>query len=737
MTKHLNSMLLRKIIVVLFCSTALLACSTPPERQPPQSAEQMANSELQALPPAGTPPPINLPVAQQPPTQSLPMAQQPPTPSEPLTEVNQLGQVPVVTTITEQSPLISDLNLSDDAPIQLDLDQVPLRQLVEIIADALDVTMVIDPTIAEKVTIRTSEDKPLTKKDLWPLLQLLLSDAGVTMDRRGGVYQLKKEAEKLPSTVGMTPETLTSSTSSEVMQITPLRYIAADNAKTVIEPLIQPKGHVVTLPTLNIIGIVTSPERLKRVNQLLRVVDADPFIHRGMRLFRLVNSKAEEVQADLEKILKALSGNSTPTYQVIGLERINAVLVIAPPNSGFNEVAMWVDILDEKVEENREQVFIYKVRNLEASKLESTLSSIFKIDDKKAAEEKKKRQRNETQQKDGKKPSAIKPPGSKMTVSAELDITLVADESTNSLLIRATPQDYQQLLETIYALDQVPKEVMVNVVLAEVTLTKDTQFGIDWQGVFRPRANGNSTVGGNVQVPSGNFPAGVSPNQDTGVTSVGNLAGLSINYLSGSLNALLNFVASTNDISILARPSILVRNNEEASINVGTNEPFLSGINTSTVNNQLLSNDVQYRDTGVIVNVTPRINDDGIINMEIEQELTQLGTPRTSQQLQSFDTRKIKTSVVVRDNSAIVIGGLIQTRNKNNKQGIPGLQDLPIVGSILFSSTDTQTVRTELVLIIVPQIVDPEADHRPMVQKFKRQMHMVSQLLNEPYLLEE
>lgn len=720
-------MLVRKITIVLFCSTALLACSTPPEREPPQSAQQLANSELQALPPAETPPPVNVPVVQM----------QPPTPSEPLTEVNQLGQVPLVTTITEESPLISDLKLSDNDPIQLDFDQVPLRQLIEIIADALNVTIVIDPTIADKVTIRTPEDKPLTKKDLWPLLQLLLSDAGVTMDRRGGVYKLKKEVEKLPSTVGMTPETLTSSTSADVMQITPLRYIAAENAKTVIEPLIQPKGHVVTLPTLNIIGIVTSPDRLKRVNQLLRVVDADPFIHRGMRLFRLVNSKAEEVQADLEKILKALSGNSTPTYQVIGLERINAILVIAPPNGGFNEVAMWVEILDEKVEENREQVFIYKVRNLEASKLESTLSSIFKIDDKKAAEEKKNRQRNETdsKKKEGEKPVA---PGSKIPVSAELDVTMVADESTNSLLIRATPHDYRQLLETIYALDQVPKEVMVNVVIAEVTLTKDTQFGIDWQGVFRNRDNGNnSTVGGNVQVPSGNFPAGVSPNQDTGVTSVGNLAGLSINYLSGSLNALLNFVASTNDISILARPSILVRNNEEASINVGTNEPFLSGINTSTVNNQLLSNDVQYRDTGVIVKVTPRINDDGIINMEIEQELTQLGTPRTSQQLQSFDTRKIQTSVVVRDNSAIVIGGLIQTRNKNNKQGIPGLQDLPIVGSILFSSTDTQNVRTELVLIIVPQIVNPEADHRPLVQNFKRRMLLVSKLLNELAILEE
>jgi general secretion pathway protein D len=710
-------MLLKKITVVLVCSGALLACSTPPKRQPYQSAQQLAISELQTRPIAVNQRPANLPVAELPRTQS-----------EPLREVNQIGQVPTVTTITDNTLDSSELDLSEGDPIKFEFEQVPLQQIIQIIADALKITVVIDPTIADKITIRTPEDKPLTKKDLWPLLQLLLSDTGVTMEKRGGVYHLKKAAPKLPSTVGMTPETLTSSTASEVMQITPLRYLTAENAKTVIEPLIQPKGRVVTLPTLNVIGIITTPHRLARVNKLLRIVDVDPFLHRGMRLFRLIHSKAPEVQAELDKILKAISGGSQPTYQVIALERINAVLVIAPPNSGFNEVAVWVDILDERTEESGEQVFIYKVKNLEATKLATTLSSVFKIEDKKAAEEKEKLKKRREQQK-GKKPPSPTTSGT-APVSAELKVTIVADESTNSLLIRATPRDYQQLLETIYALDQVPKEVMVNVVIAEVTLTKETQFGIDWQAIFRT----NSSFGSNLQVPTGNFPAGVNPNQDTGITSVGNLSGLSINYLSGSLNALLNFVASTNDISILARPSLLVRNNEEASINVGTNEPFLSGVNTSTVNNQLLSNDVQYRDTGVIVKVTPRINDDGIINMKIEQELTLLGAPRTTQQLQSFDTRRIATSVVVRDNSAIVIGGLIQNRKKDNQQGIPGLQDLPIVGNILFSSTDTQDVRTELVLIIIPQIVNPEIDNRPLVQNFKRRMQMVSQMLNEQYV---
>ncbi len=702
-------MLQKKIYVVLLCCSVVAACGTPPKRNSPINAEELA--QLQPV------------VNQRQPEQSanLPIVEQPQ--AQPLKEVNQLGQVPLVPTLAEQT-----LNLSGNETVELNSEQASLRSIIEEIAVLLELNVVIDPSISDQITLRFSEENPIRKKDLWPLLQLLLSDAGVTMTKRGNVYHFKKTgASKLPGAIGITPETLTNSTSPEVLQITPLRYLTAEAAQTLINPLIQPKGHIITLPSLNVIGIVTTPQHLKRINNLLRIVDADPFLHRGMRLFRLFNSKATEVQAELEKILKALYGKTPPTYEVVGLERINAILVIAPPNSGFNEVALWVDILDERSEESGEQVFIYKVKNLEASKLASTLSNVFKID-KKAADNKNRQQRNQSQQSSG-------PPGARgatsrtgtTQVSAELNVTLVADESTNSLLIRATPRDYRQLLETIYLLDQVPKEVMINVVLAEVKLTKATQFGIDWHALF---IKNHGTIGSNVQVPTGNYPV-----EGGEASALSGFSGLTINYLSGGVDAVLNLVASNNELSLLSRPSLLVRNNEEASINIGSNEPFLSGVNSSTVNNQILSNDVQYKDTGITVKVSPRINDDGIINMKIYQELSQLGEPRTAQNLQSFIQRKIETSVVVRDGSAIIIGGLIQTIERDNQQGIPVLKDIPIIGSLLFSSIDQNLERTELVLIIVPQIVNPEADNSPLVQHFKQRLQMVSKLLNKQHVL--
>ncbi len=701
----------KKIVVVMLSSSILFACTTrpqQPQQKPTVSAKELAISEVETIPTIVTQTPVAQPI----------IAELPTSQPESLLRINQQGQLPIVTTITERNINLPEIDLADDDPINLDFEQVALRQVIQIIGDALGIGVIIDPKITEKVTVRTAKDKPLTKKDLWPLLQMLLRDAQIAMEKKGNVFYLKKtKPENLPDTVGMIPETLTSTSFEEVMQVTPLRYITADAVKAVIDPLLKPKGRIIALPGLNFIGIVTTPARLKRINKLIRVIDADPFLHRGMRLFRLYNSKASEVQAELDKILKAMSGNSKSTYQVISLERVNALLVIAPPRSGFTKVASWVQILDERTPDITQQLFVYKVKNLEAKKLQTTLSNAFKITDKKAAEEKRQRELRQQQNQRGITNPPLAAPGyGLLPVSADLDITIVADEATNSLLIRATAKEYRQLLETIAVLDRIPKEVLINVVIAEVSLSKVNKFGIDWSYMFG-QARGETAQRSSISTKFG----------------TGSSSGLVLNHFAGSITALLNIISTHNTTRILSRPSLLVRNNEEASINVGANEPYLGDLSTATVGVPAVQS-VQYKDVGITVKVTPRINDDGIINMKIFQELSQLGDLRTEQQLQSFIQRKIETHVVVRDRSAIIIGGLIETINKNNKQSIPGLRDIPVIGDKVFSTTDLDDKRTELVLIIVPQIVDPAADNSPMIQNFKRQMKKVAELLNNEYV---
>ncbi|MCV6638472.1 MAG: hypothetical protein OIF49_12150, partial [Thiotrichaceae bacterium] len=218
-------------------------------------------------------------------------------------------------------------------------------------------------------------------------------------------------------------------------------------------------------------------------------------------------------------------------------------------------------------------------------------------------------------------------------------------------------------------------------------------------------------------------------NSDADIT---NGTGLVLNYFSGDVTALLNLVDSDNSVSLLSRPSILVRNNEEASINVGTNEPVITRTNTSnsSINTVgVTSNEVQYRDTGIILKVTPRINDDGIINMEVFQEVSQIDTTRSDAQYPAFTQRKIETHVVVRDGTAIVIGGLIQTDGEYGNSGLPFLRKTKL--SPLFSATSEENTRTELVLIIVPQIVNPELNNDPLLAQFESRMTLVNAVFEE------
>ncbi|MEK7989806.1 MAG: secretin N-terminal domain-containing protein [Thiotrichaceae bacterium] len=708
----------KSLTSLLLLSGLLVSCATPPEKPAPQSALDVANSHLQQEMPS---------IASAVPSDS-PITALPKNNAEPLREINQIGSLPTITTSTETAP---KFDLKTGQPLKFNFEQVPLRDVVQILADTMGISIVVDTAIgAEKITMRTADGKDLRKQDLWPLLQLLLSETGITMEKRGGVYYLKKigASSGLPGTIGL--KLGGRGDSSQVLQITPLRYITAESASAAITPMIQPQGRILNLANLNIIGIITTPTILDRVNRLIKIIDADPFVHRGIRLFRLQNSKASEVKAELDQILQSVMG-SAPAYQVIALERINSILIVAPPKGGFREIEMWLNILDEQSDESIEQIFIYRVKNLEAKELAATLTDVFKQDDKKDEEVKKKDELDSTLpngqlplQVSDNKAALDKERGNKSTnnsiaVSAELTVNIVADEKTNSLLIRATPRDYQQLLETIRMLDRVPKEVMVNVVIAQVTLTETTKFGIDWTalinqfGIDSNGASAQSNVGTNF-----------------GTTSTG---GLILNYFSGDITALLNLVDSDGSVSLLSRPSILVRNNEEASINVGTNEPVITRTNTSTSSNittGYTSNEVQYRDTGIILKVTPRINDDGIINMKVSQEVSQIDTSRgDNQQYPAFSQRKIETNVVIRDATAIVIGGLIQDNGNYSNSGLPILRKTKL--RALFSSTSDESTRTELVLIIVPQIVNPELNNDPILKQFQSQMNLVDSLFLE------
>ena len=211
--------------------------------------------------------------------------------------------------------------------------------------------------------MRTAPNATLTKKDLWPLLQMILNEAGVVLERRGDIYYAKQTSQLLPPSIG--PASILRTTdASRIMQITPLKHISIDAAMAVLKPVAGAEGSILPIETLNTLLIVDSPEKIKRFNALLSLIDSDPFKNRGIQLYKIKKAEAKVIAQELKEILALIEGNK-PVYQVMGLERINALLVVAPPGRGFKEVSRWVDILDSGADDALiEQVFIYRCKSL-------------------------------------------------------------------------------------------------------------------------------------------------------------------------------------------------------------------------------------------------------------------------------------------------------------------------------------------------------------------------------------
>ncbi len=661
------------------------------------------------------------------------------------------GSLPIIKSRQQITPGIakievSNIDSSERDIVQLDYEQVELRQVLEEIADTLGMTLVIDPSVNSKITMRTAPENPLKYKDLWPLLNMLLNEAGISLEKKAGVFYAKKSPLALPDNMGYA-SMLTNNTGGNVMQITPLRNISIQSALAVLTPLIGTDSRISQIEQLNTLAIISSSEQLNKINGLLSLIDVDPFRSRGIRIYKMKEASAQKVSTELNDILKLIEG-AQPAYQVLGLERISSLIVVAPPGRGFKSVDRWVEILDEGESiALQEQIFSYRCKSINCDSLSSTLNSILNN----TSENKPTKIQQEeelspnifrTVPKDslsikaagkgrlGKQPepkkALNKTPGIEGGASANILATIVSDSDSNSLLIRTTAKDYRQLLETIKILDRVPLQVLINVVIAQVTLSDNQSLGIDWS-----YASSNGVIGTNF---------GVAQE----VSSEGTPLGLIVNRFGGDWRVTLNAVAQDSNVHILSRPSLLISNNQQGAISVGKEVPVQTSettnldTDTGTAVNQV-TQQIAYRKTGIEMTITPHINDDGIINMEVNQSLSSIEGATNSSDAgfkPTFGNQEITTTVIAQDNQTIILGGLIETVSVEGETGVPIAKDVPIIGSFFKTQTE-QTERRELVLIITPKIIGRETDieqfNAEFNKRFKSVSHYLSNQLGDSY----
>ena len=637
-----------------------------------------------------------------------------------ISEVNRDGE-PLSFFPYENSALVLNESVVSEDVVEFNYEQADLRIVLEQLAEVLSISLVIDPSIDDKVSVRTSPSQPLTQADIWPLIGLLTRDAGVVVEQVGNFYNVRKAPNSLPRSI-ISPEDLGDSSSSEVMQITPLTFVSIESAIGVIEPLLDSGGSIRRLLSPNMLAISGSEELLTRVNALLSIIDSDPFLNQGLFLRRLDNASAVEVATELNEILQLVEGGS-PTYQVKGIERINAILVTAPASRGFQEINRWVQILDAASQEQVEQLFYYPVKNLSAVELGETLSDIFEAENGRDSlsspeglGERAFIDRSSDQDQEGIATSRRGTTGvENAAAAANLKVSIVADEATNSLLIKSTVRDYRQLLTTINQLDAVPLQVMINAVIAQITLTDSNRFGVDWT-----RVASNSAV----QPISTETSTGYVP------SSLGGLM-FSKSFIDGAaqVDATLQAISVNNEVELLARPSLTVINNQEGEIQIGSQVPVQQGQSLGTAG--VSTTNIQYRDTGIVLSITPQINSDGIVNLAIRQELSSVESGAEGVNNNPiFNNQEINTTVVVRDGENVVLGGLIQTDVESLNTGVPVLNRVPLVGN-LFSYRQQATQRRELFIVLRPEIVNLNSQSSGRYSDILQRFELASRLLEE------
>ncbi|MDI1276671.1 type II secretion system secretin GspD [Methylobacter sp.] len=601
----------------------------------------------------------------------------------------------------------------------LNFDEADLGEVAKVIlSDILGQNYVLSPKVAGKVTLQTTD--PLSKEELIPTLEMLLRMNNAVLIKDARIYHIEPASEALYSSSFAAPNT--GGRTGFQVRVIPIKNVAVQAIVDVIKPLVQEKTILNVDSTRNILIASGTPNELGRVMDMVSVFDVDVLKGQSFGLFPLAHVEPETIIKELEEIFRkeGKEGESN-FFRFIPVERLNAVMAITHQAGYLKDIENWIFRLDRANTASGGGVNVYRVQNVDAEELAATLNEIFTGAAKKeksakvAPGEKAAELTNKAPEKQN-VPKTSTPTG-EAEVANVGEVRIISDVANNSVIVVATPQEYEVILPVIKQLDLLPLQVLIDATIVSVKLTDSLKYGIQWfldhGGSSISSGNGAATLGSIATASAAAFTSG-------GLTAI---------YNSGVVNALLSAQANKGNVNIISSPSLMVLNNQEAKINVGDQVPIQTGTLGSVVGSggttgatTAIQSSIQYKDTGVTLEVTPRVNANGMVIMEIKQTVSSAVKTETGVNTSpTIQKKEIESSVAVQDSETIVLGGLIDNNNSNAIGGIPWLNELPWIGP-LFGNTDRENIKNELVVLITPRVVKSKQDSRLISDEFKRKL---------------
>jgi len=587
--------------------------------------------------------------------------------------------------------------------VTIDFENVDINLFIKYISELTGKNFIIDKAVRGNVTI-VSPTK-ISVDEAYKVFESVLEVQGFTTVPAGSIIKIVPSADARSKSVetGFTGDT-GEVTDKIVTQLIPLKYADPEELKKLFTPLVSKNSVVISYPATNLLIVTDVLSNINRLIQIIKEIDVEENVSE-ITVIPIEHATASEVAQTLDTIFEGSSARRTTTtrttrrrttptqpddtgpalgeVKIIADERTNSLIVIA---SAYDtaKVKSLVAILDKEIPRGTGNINVYYLQHANAEELTKVLTALPEKTD---------------------KPVEV---GKAPTISKEVQI--VADKATNSLVITASKADYAVLEEVIKKLDIPRRMVYLEALIMEVNAEKDFAVGVEWIGAFTYGDDDGIVFGGSRGGDRSSIPTLEDPTLPQGFTM-----GLVNDYIDingqsfPSLSAILNAYKQDSDVHIISTPQILTTDNEEAEIKVGSNVPYITSQNTTAANQDYTN--YEYKDVGTTLKITPQINQENILRLNVYVEVTRLknetvalltNTPTTF-------TRTAQTTVIIQDSNTLVLGGIIGDDVQDSIYKIPILGDIPLLGW-LFKTQSQSVDRVNLYIFLTPRIIRNPAE---------------------------
>jgi general secretion pathway protein D len=658
----------------------------------------------------------------------------------------------------------------------LNFENTPVATVAKVVlGDILGTGYTIDPRV--QGTINLVSVRPVPKSDIVFVLESALRLSGVVLVRDGAGYRLTPLGDAVGA--GRVDAAAASPEAGYGVSVVPLQYVSAQTILKLMDSFATKPGSVRADTTRNLLLIQgTGPERRNAVETAMSF-DVDWMRGQSVGVYPLNNSAPEPIVAELEKILDSgESGLSQNVLKFQPVSRLNAIMVVSRKPALLQTAATWIKRLDRE-DAARNSVHVYQIRYGEARQLARVLNDMFIGGSSSSADsadnqlapgsgstslsstDRLSMNSNSSSQPSGfasrgssgtgtggtsgfgQSPAASATQASSSVSGGALDsrsgsggngqplmqgVRITPDIVNNTLLIYADQANYRIIEGTLRQIDQPPLQVAIDATIAEVTLTNELSYGVQTYLTSKQlglKANQGSILNTQGTAPSSTTTTDATTGAVSTVTSaLINRAFPGFNFLVGSESqpaAILDALHAVTSVKVLSNPSLVVINNQAATLQVGDVVPVSTGSATVLTTSNTVVNTIDYRNTGIILRVSPRINVNGNVRLEVEQEISNVSPTSAASLTPTVSERRVKSSISVASGQTVLLAGLISEQQNGNRNGIPILDEIPGFGDA-FSHQDKKGTRTELIIFIRPQIIRTGTDAHHIAEELRSKL---------------